>query len=92
MAVKEHFVSSFNSKAFGMTEVLTAFLDGLDDMVRDGHRRQKTSGQALIADVRKTSLETLALSITAWHRRKAQYYRIALQSAWTPAKRNLCPT
>lgn len=64
MAAKEHFVSSYDAKSLGIMEVFTSVLDGLDDMVRDGHN--KALGQGMIAESRKASLEALE-----WHIRAA---------------------
>jgi hypothetical protein len=64
MAAKEHFVGRFDAKTLGITEAFTAVLDGLDDMVCDGHN--KALGEGLIAESRKTSLEALE-----WHIRAA---------------------
>ena len=64
MAAKEHFVGTYDVNTLGLMEAFTSVLEGLDNMVRDGHN--KALGQGLIAESRKTSLEALD-----WHIRAA---------------------
>lgn len=63
MAVKEHFVGSFDINSLGVTEVCTSILDRLDDEVRKAHNN--ALGQSLVADARMESLEKLKWRIQA---------------------------
>lgn len=63
MVAKEQFVGSFDPNAFGIAKFFTSILDGLDDLVRDGHN--KALGKGMVADTRMKSLEALAWRIQA---------------------------
>ncbi|KCZ97775.1 hypothetical protein HPO_13010 [Hyphomonas polymorpha PS728] len=63
MAAKEHFLGRYGAKSLGIMEAFTSVLDGLDDIVRDGHN--KALGNGLVAMARKESLEALEWRIRA---------------------------